>query len=162
MNLLNLAKELYEMNLSPFITNGSMVFAKYLPRNFPIDFKKKFLDKKRILGEHKTFGGLAIGLISGTFSGYLARIDLTYSFYSSLLAIIGDCLGSFIKRRLGKKEGEDFPLVDRTVWLTIYPFLYQLINQKPIDEFFVLYSITFVGGYVLHELTNKIRNRFFP
>jgi len=160
MDFYQLVKDLYEMNLSPFIANGSMTFSKYLPKNFPLDFKKKFFDEKRILGEHKTFGGLAIGLISGSISGYLGNIDFTYSFSSSLLAIIGDCLGSFIKRRFGKKEGEDFPLIDRTIWLSIYPFLYQYFNQKPINEFSILYLITLVGGYFLHKVTNKIKNYF--
>jgi CDP-diglyceride synthetase len=144
------------MNLPPFVANSLMPLAKYLPRNYPLDFRRNFRDGKRILGEHKTFGGLIIGSMGGSLIGYAANLDMSYSFLSSPLSIAGDSIGSFIKRRLGKREGENFPLVDRTVWLTIYPLLYQHLNQKSISEFLGLYAITLIVGYGLHKFANDL------
>ena len=152
--LYEIALDLTKMNLPPFVANGSMTLAKYLPKNFPLDFRKKFVNGKRILGEHKTFGGLLIGLCFGSLSGYFAGIDLTYSASSSLLAIAGDAVGSFTKRRFGKKEGEDFPVIDRTFWLLFHPFLYAYISRKPVPEFLTLYLSTLAIGFLMHKYAN--------
>lgn len=150
-----LIKGLFAMNLPPFVANGSMPLAKYLPKNYPLDFGGKFPDGRRILGRNKTFGGAAVGMVGGSLAGCVAGLDLTYSAFSSLLAIAGDSLGSFIKRRIGRQEGENFPIIDRTVWLTLYPLLYQSMNQKPIHEFLCLYAISLIVGYTLHGVANK-------
>jgi CDP-2,3-bis-(O-geranylgeranyl)-sn-glycerol synthase len=98
----------------------------------PIDFGKKFSDGERIFGDGKTWEGLLAGLIAGTLYGCLLWLLYPYAnflaiqngfeilyinpfigFILSLGALLGDLIGSFIKRRLKMTRGEDAPLLDQ-------------------------------------------------
>jgi len=98
----------------------------------PIDFKKKWFDNKRILGNGKTFEGFILGLIVGSWVGlleyfvypflnaYAMQFNITFptmslfiGFIISFGSLFGDFVGSFIKRRFGLKRGTDVPLLDQ-------------------------------------------------
>ena len=97
--------------------------------NTPVDFKKNFIDGKRIFGENKTFKGILgyviFNIISAVLWGFLCRIlnienynfffiNYTNTFFYNVL--IGTLLGlayslfelpnSFIKRRIGIAPGK--------------------------------------------------------
>jgi CDP-2,3-bis-(O-geranylgeranyl)-sn-glycerol synthase len=97
-----------------------------------VDFKKKWFDKKRILGNGKTFEGFTLGLIVGSWVGLLEyfvypflntyaiqfnvsfpTMNLFIGFIISFGSLFGDLAGSFIKRRFGLKRGTDVPLLDQ-------------------------------------------------
>jgi CDP-2,3-bis-(O-geranylgeranyl)-sn-glycerol synthase len=100
----------------------------------PMDFGKKFKDGTRVLGDGKTWKGFFGGAFSGIIIGLL-QIGIAYpfdanawgfgSFPTSLLlisllafgAVLGDVLGSFLKRRMGRSRGE------KTLGLDQYDFL---------------------------------------
>ncbi|MFX0095023.1 MAG: CDP-archaeol synthase [Candidatus Hodarchaeota archaeon] len=77
----------------------------------PIDGGKYFRDGKRILGDGKTVRGFIAGLTAGFIVG-LAQTAFEPNIFAGLLfggvealgGLLGDLLGSFIKRRLGKKD----------------------------------------------------------
>ncbi len=100
----------------------------------PIDFGKKFVDNKRILGDGKTFRGLIFGSLCGTLIGllqillapyiapYLAgfvdpNLLVGYSYVALISmpfgALLGDIVKSFFKRRLGFERGAMFPIADQ-------------------------------------------------
>lgn len=106
----------YCANASPVIFGGGK----------PIDCGRKFIDGKPIFGSHKTYRGFISGLVIGTFVGWvqeiinpmastygLPEINLFLGFALSLGALIGDLVGSFIKRRINLKPGEPLPIVDQ-------------------------------------------------
>lgn len=83
-----------------------------------MDFGKKFIDNRPILGSHKTVKGFVAGLAIGTLVG----IGESYLFndYSPLLgfvlslgALVGDLAGAFLKRRLGLLPGASLPIIDQ-------------------------------------------------
>lgn len=98
----------------------------------PIDFGKKWKDGRRILGDGKTWNGLIVGAFFGITSGFgltivaiyannsnefaflglndFGRFPLMVPIVSSICfgALIGDIIESFLKRRIGKKRGEDW------------------------------------------------------
>ncbi|MEN6396151.1 MAG: CDP-2,3-bis-(O-geranylgeranyl)-sn-glycerol synthase [Methanoregula sp.] len=92
----------------------------------PIDFNKNYSDGRRLLGDGKTYRGLACGVLAGIAVGVL-QIWLvgTYSWtflpqhtaasiiLLSLGALLGDMAKSFVKRRLGKNRGEAWPIADQ-------------------------------------------------
>src|SRR3989344_8466943 len=101
--------------------------------NKPLDFNKK-LNGKRILGDHKTFRGLIFGILGGVLGVLLQSYLFQFSFFKELSlinyneiniflfgfliglgVIVGDALGSFIKRRLNVKPGESFIPLDQIV-----------------------------------------------
>ena len=126
--------------LVEFVKALLILFPAYAANGFPplargkipIDFNKKWFDGNRILGDGKTFEGFAIGLIAGTFVGvleslvqpsinsyaalwnvYLPSMNFFIGFLISFGALFGDLCGSFIKRRLGLKRGENVLFLDQ-------------------------------------------------
>ncbi len=93
----------YVANATPVVLGGGR----------PIDAGKKFIDGRPIFGAGKTVQGFIAGLAAGTFVGLFQGIAagtlshyLALGFLLALGALLGDLLGSFIKRRLGIKRGD--------------------------------------------------------
>lgn len=89
----------------------------------PVDGGKK-LKGKEIFGEGKTWLGLISGVLAGTAFGFLQSLTnvqpmmtLKLALALSLGALIGDMVGSFIKRRLGFGRGKAVPLLDQLDFL---------------------------------------------
>ncbi len=108
----------------------------------PIDDGRTFLDGKPIFGAHKTFRGFFAGLLIGTLVGALQSVigesssmplfeyPLLLGFTTSLGALLGDLLESFIKRRLNLSPGAPFPVVDQLDFV-IGALLFSLIVSPP-------------------------------
>ncbi|MEM1927919.1 MAG: CDP-2,3-bis-(O-geranylgeranyl)-sn-glycerol synthase [Acidilobaceae archaeon] len=96
-------------NATPVVFGGSR----------PIDGGRVFLDGRRLLGDGKTWEGLASGIAAGSLLGGLlayALGDPLYAYagvFSSLGAMLGDLAASFVKRRLGLERGAPAPLLDQ-------------------------------------------------
>ncbi|MCE4628551.1 MAG: CDP-2,3-bis-(O-geranylgeranyl)-sn-glycerol synthase [Desulfurococcales archaeon] len=130
---------LFILVLPALVSNASpVVIAKLLNgRMHPIDFGRYFVDGRRILGDGKTWEGLAFGVAVGTLVGAiigLALGDISYYTLAGLIgsfaALLGDILGSFIKRRYGIERGACVPILDQldfytlavfALWLAGYP-----------------------------------------
>jgi len=106
---------------------GANAFPPLMKGKIPIDRGKK-LGKNRILGDGKTVEGTLGGLIFGFFVGLVqifvqSKINLeSYGFINITIpliltlttgALIGDMIGSFIKRRFGIPRGRPAPLLDQ-------------------------------------------------
>ncbi|MCX8171998.1 MAG: CDP-2,3-bis-(O-geranylgeranyl)-sn-glycerol synthase, partial [Archaeoglobaceae archaeon] len=119
-----------------------LLLPAYTPNNFavllggwkPMDFGKNFIDGQRILGDGKTFSGFFGGIFGGILIANTQRIverTANFQIFSSLpyteffylttaLALgsmLGDSMGSFVKRRLGFERGKSLPLVDQLTFL---------------------------------------------
>lgn len=156
--MLNLSSfiQVFKLFLPALIANGSPVLLK---EGYPIDFRKKFIDGRRILGDGKTFEGFALGMFFGFYIGIVEAIvfqNILYiktGFLSSLGALLGDIAGSFIKRRIGLKRGERAPLLDQLDF--IYGAAILLVIAKV--EFDLLSFLIFqIVVIILHVLTNRI------
>jgi CDP-2,3-bis-(O-geranylgeranyl)-sn-glycerol synthase len=107
----------YFANMSPVLFGGGR----------PLDMGRSFRDGRRILGDHKTIRGFLSGIIVGTLVGFIQGRPLQ-GFTLSLGAMVGDCFGSFIKRRIGLVEGQSAPLLDQEGFL-----IFSLIFTYPIE-----------------------------
>ncbi len=121
-----------------------LLLPAYTPNNFavlfgggtPIDLGRKFLDGKRILGDGKTIRGFIAGVLGGLLVAHIQLIVekvLGFEVYSKLPyveffrltfllafgAMVGDSLGSFIKRRFGVERGRCFPVLDQLTFLIV-------------------------------------------
>lgn len=106
----------YVANATPVVLGGGR----------PIDAGKKFIDGRPIFGAGKTVQGFLAGLAAGTFVGLLQGIAagplpdyLALGFLLALGALLGDLLGSFIKRRLGIKRGGLAPGLDQLSFVVV-------------------------------------------
>ncbi len=153
----------YCANASPVIFGGGK----------PIDFGRKFLDGKPIFGSHKTYRGFVSGLLIGTFVGWAQETlapsaglpqGSTFSgFALSLGALIGDLMGSFIKRRLNLKPGAPLPIIDQMDFV-FFALLFALIAEpsllSPLEIILIIILtgpihilVNFIA-YLLHVKTN--------
>ena len=127
-----------------------------------IDGGMKFWDGKPLLGAHKTWQGLIAGIIAGVICGGILSLweqrFLIIGLLQGIGAMLGDLLGSFVKRRLGFQPGRWVPFLDEL------PFLYgamllsaPLLNGALWDP----YRLLVLSGVVLllHDITNGILGR---
>ncbi|MEB3844875.1 MAG: CDP-2,3-bis-(O-geranylgeranyl)-sn-glycerol synthase [Desulfurococcales archaeon] len=107
--------------LPAMTANGSPVVAsRFYGKGTPIDGGRS-LGGKRLLGDGKTWEGLATGTIVGLLTGIIIGVllDRPVAYWASIGALsgfgamLGDIVGSFIKRRLGLPRGSPAPLLDQ-------------------------------------------------
>ncbi|MGC8816999.1 MAG: CDP-2,3-bis-(O-geranylgeranyl)-sn-glycerol synthase [Candidatus Hadarchaeum sp.] len=100
----------YVANATPVVLGGGR----------PIDGGRLFIDGRPIFGPGKTIrgfiSGIAAGFILGILQGLATGQLSLYSalgFLLALGALMGDLLGSFIKRRANLKRGSPAPILDQ-------------------------------------------------
>ncbi|MBN1169818.1 CDP-2,3-bis-(O-geranylgeranyl)-sn-glycerol synthase [Candidatus Micrarchaeota archaeon] len=147
----------YIANSSPVVLGGGA----------PLDFGIK-LNGKRILGEGKTIRGFAGGTLAGATAGIIVAWFYPLPFFASmeqqmagalmlaLGTLVGDSLGSFLKRRLGMESGSPF-FPDTFIFLIValafaWPFVQDLYSPFNLVFFFGL-------TIILHPAANFLANR---
>ncbi len=147
--------EILLISIPAYISNSIPVL---LGGGKPLDFNVK-INNKPILGKNKTIRGFLAGVSSGIIIAYLLIpfSSLNTYFYAGMLssigAMLGDSIGSFIKRRLDVKEGGSF-FLDGTLFIIVslalaYPFASRVYNVIE-----VIAVILLTQG--LHMFFNKI------
>ncbi len=141
--------------LPALIANGS---ATLVSRGTPIDMGSRFVDGRRLLGDGKTWEGFTLALLYATSvvlleSQVINESLLAPSLLAALGALIGDMIGSFIKRRVGLERGQQAPLLDQLDFL-LGAYAFSLLGgyTPPIPL-----AVGFAAlVYGLHKLTNFI------
>ncbi len=136
----------YCANVSPVLLKGRR----------PIDFGRNFVDGRRILGDGKTIRGF----LGGTFFGFLAGLILVFAqnflhiphlifghtyltaFLLSFGALLGDLIGSFIKRRFNLERGAEAPILDQLDFLIISLALLSIVSPIPLSWAIFLLILT--------------------
>lgn len=144
----------YCANASPVIFGGGK----------PIDHGRKFIDGKPVFGPHKTYRGLASGLLIGTIIGWmqeflapsigLPRGSTCLGFMLSAGALLGDLVGSFLKRRLNLKPGSPLPVIDQVGFVLMALFFGLIFDPAslPLLKAALIIALTIP----IHLLTNLI------
>ncbi|PWB86823.1 CDP-2,3-bis-(O-geranylgeranyl)-sn-glycerol synthase [Methanobrevibacter thaueri] len=167
--LLGCLTTLYFILPAYFSNGGALAFGG----GTPVDFGKSDSNGVRWIGDGVTwrglFAGTIIGIITGVIQGYLAPFILPQigsnlitpivtsvsngiliGFLLGFGALLGDALGSFIKRRLGIGRGKPAPILDQLDFLIV-----ALILVSPVVElnlFFIIIAI--VLTLVIHLVAN--------
>lgn len=94
----------FKLLLILIIANGAPIGARLVFGNkydHPVDLGLRFIDKKRLLGNSKSWRGI----ISAIVTAIIGAVVLGFTWKTGLLlggwAMLGDLFSSFIKRRLG-------------------------------------------------------------
>jgi len=135
----------YCANGAPVLFGGGM----------SIDFGRYLSDGERIFGDHKTFRGLASGLIVGFIVGALESLFtstqlIPLAMLASLGALLGDLAGAFLKRRLKIKPGKPLPGVDQLDFVVGAIILVSVMSPPPLATVLILICVT----PPIHLLTN--------
>lgn len=156
--------KLFYFILPIYFANMAPVFLGKL--NFfttPIDFGIKW-NKKRILGDHKTWKGLIggtlaamiIAFVQSSFTTGLELYDysqpLLFGFLLGLGALIGDAIKSFFKRKINIKPGQPwipFDQIDYSVGALL--FVSPLYFVGWLNSFVIIFF-----SFLLHVLANHL------
>jgi CDP-2,3-bis-(O-geranylgeranyl)-sn-glycerol synthase len=149
-------------NMAPVLANKIPLLNRW---KTPLDFGKSFRGQ-RILGDNKTWRGLATGtLLAGlvsslewyVFSQVFSTTALKYGLLLGFGALLGDAVESFFKRRVNVKPGHSwfpFDQVDYIIGGLLFtvPFYPLSIILVPfiIILFFGLHLIASYIGYLLN------------
>lgn len=125
----------YVANSTPTILGGGRT----------IDGGRLWRDNKRLLGDGKTWRGLVLGTLAGTIIGFLqffleenntSGIDISIfrAFLLSFGALLGDIIGSFIKRRKNLKRGESFLFMDQLGFIIMGTILVLIFSPLTINN----------------------------
>ncbi len=134
-----------------------------------LDFGIKLGDGRALFGKTKTIRGFFWGIGAGIIATIILSIvwpNLLFGNKGMLLlsgvllsigALVGDAVGSFIKRRMGIEEGKHFNVLDQMDFIVgglvfAYPFAASI--YAPLNIVFII-----VVSYVLHLGTNIAANR---
>lgn len=154
-----------------FSNGGALAFGG----GTPVDFGKTDSKGNRWIGDGVTWRGIVagtlIGIITGAVQGYLAPTILAQAgpyiitpiitdisngiligFLLGFGALLGDALGSFLKRRLGIGRGKPAPLLDQLDFIIVALLLVSIIVKLDIRFVIVALVVTFI----IHQLANFI------
>ncbi|MEM4330258.1 MAG: CDP-2,3-bis-(O-geranylgeranyl)-sn-glycerol synthase [Candidatus Bilamarchaeaceae archaeon] len=159
LSLLLFLVPIYVANSSPVVLGGG----------YPLDFYKNFIDGRRILGDGKTIKGFIAGIVCGSLIGVFIADFYLLPFFSDKMAqvlgslalafgtMVGDSLGSFIKRRAGVGNGRPF-FLDTIIFLLIALFF---VYPFALPSLYAFENLVFVFGLtiILHPLANFFANR---
>lgn len=109
MLITTLALLLLIANAAPLLA-GHWLPAKYLTA---IDRGYHCADANPLLGPSKTWQGLAAALLFSAATAWLLQFSILAALLLALLAMVGDLLSSFIKRRLNYRSGLNVPGLDQ-------------------------------------------------
>lgn len=134
--------------------NGTPVVAAWLlgPRGaWPIDAGRQWRDGRRLLGAHKTWRGLALGIVATGLAGAALRFGFATGAVFGALALLGDLASSFFKRRLGRPSGRESLLLD--------PLPESLLPMAALHRTLGLDAAALLGTTMLFALLNVAFSR---
>ena len=156
--------------LPAYFSNGAgLVFGGGLP----VDFGKSDSKGVRWIGDGVTWrgliGGTIIGIITGIIQGFIAPyiipifgqsigIPIITNVFQGILigfllgfgALLGDALGSFLKRRVGIGRGKPAPILDQLDFLIVALILVSFVVE--LNWLFIILAI--VLTLIIHLLAN--------
>ena len=98
------------------IANGTPVVTGLLFRErmaWPLDGGRQFIDGRRLFGASKTLRGIVMAVVASALLAPVIGLTPADGALAGLLAMTGDLVSSFSKRRLGYQPGCASPLLDQ-------------------------------------------------
>ncbi len=144
----------YTANMFPVFVAKTKFAKKY---NKPVDFGIKY-GRKQLFGAGKTWLGLIFGIIAGSIIGFLQG-TLILGILLASGALIGDLVGSFVKRRFGLERGERAILLDQLDFL-IGAFIFSSVIMEINYSYFLVLvfltpSVHLLANYLGYKLGLK-------
>jgi CDP-diglyceride synthetase len=96
-------------NVAPWAA-GRLLGSRF---NAPLDLSVKLRDGSRLFGDHKTWRGLAAGVLACALAAQLLGPGLALGLAFGALSMAADTASSFAKRRLRTAPGYEFPVLDQ-------------------------------------------------
>ncbi len=181
---LNIASVLIDLLRTIIILIPAMTantFAPFTGGGKPVDFGKTRKDGRRYLGDGKTWRGFIGGSLSATILGLILLLvlhllgitDVSNSLWGpfplslflissmALGSLIGDMIGSYIKRALKRPRGTKTPLLDQWDYLIgtaifILPFYPWWYDDLIADNGWIALVLFLFVAWLAHTIANYI------
>jgi CDP-2,3-bis-(O-geranylgeranyl)-sn-glycerol synthase len=143
-----LFKEAAWFILPAWIANGILTPFGYMKRMLGIpdtafDFGKTLSDGARIVGDHVTWGGLLVAVVTGAVVGFFEGRPVLGALMG-FGAFFGDAFGSFLKRRFRIPPGGFAPVLDHIDYILGSCALTALVSPVPLPLFLAVVFLTLV------------------
>ena len=147
------------------LANGSPVVAKKIfgsHCSWPLDGNIKFVDGRPLFGVSKTVRGILVSIFITSACAPLVGLTITTGLLVATLAMAGDLLSSFLKRRLGLQSSSRAVGLDQ-IPESLFPLLAcrQALSLTALD-IVAGTAIFFVGEVVLSRVLFKLHVRDRP
>ncbi len=147
------------------VANGAPILARDLlgdRGNWPLDFGWLFVDGRPLLGTSKTIRGIVVAIGATGCAAQLFGTDFVTGATVGLLAMIGDLLSSFVKRRLGIASSDSALGLDQGL-----EALVPILGMQPywalhFLDMFVIIVTFFIVDVALSRLLYKLHIRKRP
>jgi CDP-diglyceride synthetase len=107
---------LIEALILVLVANGTPVIAsRFLGKRlaYPVDLSRSTADGYRWLGESKTIRGVVLAIVTTALAAFVLGHDWKLGAMVGVLAMAGDIISSFIKRRMGMAVSSQAPGLDQ-------------------------------------------------
>ncbi len=132
------------------VANGSPVLISFLlshRMSLPIDLGLKLKDQQYLFGKTKTWRGLVTSLVATVLASFIITGGFQAGLVVASLAMSGDLLSSFIKRRLRKESSSKALLLDQ-----IPESLFPALGMTLIIKLDLIQVIEIVIAFTIIEL----------
>ncbi len=147
------------------LANGTPVVAKKVLGDrfaYPLDGGAQFLDGRPWLGSSKTVRGIVLSIVFTSLGAPLVGLGAGVGLLVGSLAMLGDLLSSFVKRRLNFAPSSRATGLDQ-IPESLFPLLAcRTVLPLTVADIGVTVAIFFVGEVVLSRLLYKLRIRDRP
>lgn len=137
------------------VANGTPVLVHYFMRDAlacPIDSGIRFVDRKRLFGDSKTWRGFLSSIIATGVSAILIGYDWETGLLIAVGAMFGDLVSSFFKRRLGFRVSARAPLLDQVPESLLPALLVMHLFQLSTMAIIMLVFVFFILDVMLSRL----------
>lgn len=143
---------------------AEIIFGKRFRR--PLDGGRSWIDGRPLFGPHKTGRGIVVSVAGGVVCSPLLGITWQDGGVAALLAMTGDLISSFIKRRMGRESGYSAVFLDQ-IFESLFPALYlaRVLRLEPLSSAAVVavfLPLAHFGAVVWRYLTYRPSLRNFP
>jgi predicted MPP superfamily phosphohydrolase len=134
--------------------------------NLPVDFGRLWFDGQPVFGTHKTVRGIAASVIGGIVSFPLLGVAWWVAGIAAGLAMAGDLVSSFIKRRCRLECGEVVIVLDQ-IFESLLPllFLNRYVPLSIIQNIFLLLvfiAISSLSSRLWSYITGRPLPEYYP
>ena len=133
------------------VANASPIIARNLLANkwnLSIDAGIKFIDGQPLLGTSKTWRGIIAAIMMTSTLSLLLGYSIQTGILIALLAMSGDLVSSFIKRRFKRPSSSMAPLLDQIPESFLPAFFMMPYFQLDIQQILILVTV-----FIIFELT---------
>ncbi len=123
----------------------------------PVDGGLLWFDKRPIFGPNKTIRGIIVSILGGSAVFPLLGLAWWLASSAALLAMAGDLLSSFIKRRFNLSSGKTVIVLDQ-IFESLFPsfflsFFMSLTVAQLISILLCFIPVSYLGSYFWNYIT---------